>query len=113
MKITRHMLSPAYNVFEIVERKGLGHPDTLADHLAEHLSRTFSTYTNERFGAILRHQFDKTTLMCGRCRVAFGGGELLEPIRVLLNGRASARLGDSQIPVRDILTNATLDFFAA
>lgn len=37
----------------IVERKGWGHPDTLADHLAERLSRAYSRYTLERFGAVL------------------------------------------------------------
>jgi S-adenosylmethionine synthetase len=110
MKVTSGRISPAHQAYEVVERKGLGHPDTLADHLAEHLSRVYSDYTRERFGAILRHQFDKTTLMCGRCKVAFGDGQLLEPIRVLLNGRASSRLGDLQIPVRELLTEATLEF---
>jgi hypothetical protein len=40
----------------IVERKGWGHPDTLADHLAERLSRAYSRYTLERFGAVLPSQ---------------------------------------------------------
>ena len=47
---------------EIVERKGLGHPDTLADALAEHLSVNYSNYTLKKFGAILHHNFDK--LIC-------------------------------------------------
>jgi S-adenosylmethionine synthetase len=80
--------------------------------LAEHLSRTYAQYTLDRFGAILRHQFDKVALMCGRARVAFGDGEMLSPVRVLLNGRASPRLGAEHVPVRDILLSATKDFFA-
>jgi hypothetical protein len=44
----------------IVERKGWGHPDTLADHLAERLSRAYSRYTLERFGAVLHHNHWKT-----------------------------------------------------
>lgn len=107
LHVSNTKIEPSQLPFEIVERKGIGHPDTLADHLAEHLSRTYSNYTKERFGAVLRHQFDKVTLMCGRCKVAFGEGELLEPIRVLLNGRASARLGDEEIPLREMLFEAT------
>lgn len=34
----------------IVERKGLGHPDTLADHLAERLSQVYSRLTLREFG---------------------------------------------------------------
>jgi len=102
---------PASKSIELVERKGIGHPDSLSDSLAEHLSCEYSRYTLKRFGAILRHQFDKVALMCGRARVAFGAGELLEPIRVLINGRASARLGTEEIPVRDLLQSATHDFF--
>jgi S-adenosylmethionine synthetase len=105
-------LEPAMRPIEIVERKGLGHPDTLSDALGEHLSCTYSNYTRTRFGAILRHQFDKVALMCGRAKVSFGDGEMLEPIRVLINGRASACLGDEEIPVRSLLIDATRDFFA-
>jgi S-adenosylmethionine synthetase len=106
-------LEPAMRPIEIVERKGVGHPDTLSDALGEHLSCTYSNYTRTRFGAILRHQFDKIALMCGRARVSFGDGEMLDPIRVLINGRASACLGDEEIPVRDLLTDATREFFTA
>jgi S-adenosylmethionine synthetase len=42
-------------IYEFVERKGIGHPDTLADALAEHLSVNYSRYTKKRFGAILHH----------------------------------------------------------
>lgn len=31
--------------YDIVERKGKGHPDTLADSLAEFLSNEYSKYT--------------------------------------------------------------------
>ncbi len=38
---------------EIVERKGLGHPDTICDALAEELSRNLSNYYLDHFGMIL------------------------------------------------------------
>ncbi len=98
--------------FEVVERKGHGHPDTLADALGEHLSRAYARHTLKEFGLVLHHQFDKVGIMGGRVHVAFGEGSLLEPVRVLLNGRASVSFAGTPIPVRDLLTSACLDFFA-
>ncbi|MEO6216778.1 MAG: methionine adenosyltransferase [Sphingomonas sp.] len=112
LQITPTRRDPSRHPFEIVERKGVGHPDTLSDHLAETLSRIYSRYTQSRFGMVLRHQFDKTAIMCGRCRVSFGDGEMKEPIRVLVNGRASSRLGDALIPLRELLTEAVKGFFS-
>ncbi|MEJ8650769.1 methionine adenosyltransferase [Streptomyces sp. MS1.AVA.3] len=54
--------APQPDATTIVERKGLGHPDTLADHLAERLSQIYSQYTASRFGAVLHHNFDKLAL---------------------------------------------------
>ena len=50
---------PASLPFEIVERKGLGHPDTICDALAEHLSVALSRAYLARFGTILHHNVDK------------------------------------------------------
>lgn len=96
--------------YEIVERKGLGHPDTLSDALAEELSREYSKYTLKNFGYILHHNFDKVGLLGGKSKVSFGSGELIKPIRVILNGRASTKFGDKNIPVEKILTKVTQDF---
>jgi S-adenosylmethionine synthetase len=59
----------------IVERKGWGHPDTLADHLAERLSRTYGRYTLAEFGAVLHHNFDKLGLLGGPARSGTGSAE--------------------------------------
>ena len=69
INITNDLKNPSESEFEIVERKGRGHPDTLSDHLAELLSRTYSKYTLEKHGAVLRHQFDKLSLMGGKAEV--------------------------------------------
>ena len=98
--------------FEFVERKGIGHPDTLSDALAEKLSREYSNYTLKKFGAVLHHNFDKIGLLGGSSYVAFGKGHLLRPIRVLINGRVSISFADENIPVRKLLTNWTKEFFA-
>ncbi len=91
--------------FEISERKGRGHPDTLSDHLAELLSRTFSNFCLEKYGVVLRHQFDKLSLMGGKCDVRFGGGAFKSPVRLLINGRITSKFGDEIINVRDLLVN--------
>src|SRR3989304_5613892 len=74
---------------EIVERKGLGPPDTLCDALAEELSRSLCRFTLERFGEVLHHNVDKVLLWGGAARPAFGGGEVLAPFEVFLSGRAT------------------------
>lgn len=96
--------------FEIVERKGRGHPDTLADRLAELLSRTYAKICRDKFGTILRHQFDKLSLMGGKCDVRFGGGNFVSPIRLLINGRVTPQVGEEKILYRDALVGAASDF---
>lgn len=95
---------------EIVERKGLGHPDTLADALAENLSVVYSNYTLQQFGVILHHNFDKLGILGGRTDVTYGYGKIISPIRVLLNGRASTHFSNTQVPVKDILEKETKRF---
>ncbi len=94
--------SPASLPFEIVERKGVGHPDTICDALAENLSRALSRFYLERFGAILHHNVDKALLCGGAARPAFGGGEVTAPIEIYLAGRATAEFEGIKIPVDEI-----------
>lgn len=96
--------------FEVVEKKCIGHPDTLADGLAEYLSNKYSKYTLERFGVILHHNFDKVGLLGGASYVKYGEGYLTSPIRVLLNGRASICFADEVIPVEDLLVSWSKEF---
>ncbi|MEU6990616.1 methionine adenosyltransferase [Streptomyces sp. NPDC046465] len=96
----------------IVERKGLGHPDTLADHLAERLSRAYSRYTVQRFGAVLHHNFDKLAILGGASEVRYGAGEMTSPVRVLVNGRAAPMCGGERIPVTEIVEAEVRAFFA-
>ncbi|WP_181800356.1 methionine adenosyltransferase [Streptomyces ipomoeae] len=99
--------------FEVVERKGAGHPDTLADGTAEAISRAYSRYCLQEFGAILHHNTDKLSLLGGSADVRFGHGDLTAPIQVLVNGRITAALGDHAIPVTDIVTTAARDYLAS
>jgi S-adenosylmethionine synthetase len=98
---------PAELPFEIVERKGLGHPDTLCDALAENLSIALSRHYLERFGAILHHNVDKALLVGGAAQPAFGGGTMKEPIEITLAGRATREFRGEGVPVDSIATEAS------
>jgi len=74
---------------EIVERKGIGHPDTLLDAIVEEVGRNLCRYYLDHFGRILHHNVDKGSLAGGRSRPRFGGGELLDPIYICVVGRAT------------------------
>lgn len=97
---------------ELVERKGAGHPDTLADGVAEAISRDYSHYCRDYFGAILHHNTDKTALLGGSASVRFGHGEMTAPIVVMVNGRITRRFGSEQIPVEDIVSRAARSYLA-
>ncbi|WP_029551376.1 methionine adenosyltransferase [Thermocrinis jamiesonii] len=87
--ITPMTFEPVYaQPAEIVERKGIGHPDTICDYLAENLSKELCKWYLENFGAVMHHNVDKALLVGGVANVRFGGGEIVEPIEIHLVGRA-------------------------
>lgn len=98
--------SPRTLDVEVVERKGLGHPDTICDALAESVSVRLCRYYLERFGTILHHNVDKILLCGGSARAAFGGGEVLEPLELYLAGRATSEYQGERIPVAEIAIDA-------
>ncbi|HYT16653.1 MAG TPA: methionine adenosyltransferase, partial [Thermoplasmata archaeon] len=51
---------------EIVERKGIGHPDSIADGLAEAVSRALCKMYVARFGRILHHNTDQVEVVGGQ-----------------------------------------------
>ena len=87
---------------EIVERKGLGHPDTICDALAEELSRNLSNYYLDHFGMILHHNVDKALLCGGQALASFGGGEMIKPIEIYLAGRATDHVGGVKVPIQEM-----------
>ncbi len=93
---------PAAAPFEIVERKGIGHPDTICDALAEALSHALCRFYIERFGLILHHNVDKALLWGGAARPAFGGGEVLAPIELYIAGRATRAARNIAVPVDEL-----------
>lgn len=97
--------------FEVVERKGIGHPDTLCDTLAEKISQAYSQYCINRYGVILRHMLDKIALSGGTSMVKFGGGEMKKPIKLYLNCRFTKVYEGENIPYLQIVENVVKKHF--
>ncbi|SCL20819.1 methionine adenosyltransferase [Micromonospora pallida] len=95
--------------YELVERKGVGHPDTMCDAIAERMSRYYSLHCIQEFGGVAHHWFDKVTLYGGGADIGYGRGELTSPYRVKVFGKAAFRVGDTAIPVQDIMFRAAAD----
>jgi S-adenosylmethionine synthetase len=95
---------------EMVERKGKGHPDSVADEAAEACSRAYSIYAKKKFGRYLHHNTDKAALVGGRAAPEFGGGIIYEPFELEIIGRATDTIlingKVERIPVRAICREA-------
>ncbi len=87
---------------EIVERKGVGHPDSLADGISESVSRALSKEYLKRFDRILHHNTDKVLIIGGVAEPEFGGGEVVKPIHVVVAGRGTDQVGGKEVPVNEI-----------
>ena len=87
---------------ELVERKGIGHPDTLCDGIAESVMRELSQEYLDRFGGILHHNTDESQLVAGRSDPQFGGGNVVQPIYILIVGRATKHFDGESIPADSI-----------
>jgi S-adenosylmethionine synthetase len=96
---------------EIVERKGLGHPDTICDAIMNDISAALSKAYIETFGTILHHNMDKALLGAGKIHAKFGGGEIIEPMKFVIGDRATRYAGDKEIDVWSICKKATIKWF--
>ncbi|MFA5125202.1 MAG: methionine adenosyltransferase [Patescibacteria group bacterium] len=110
VRISRDWLNPENREIEIVERKGLGHPDTLADGLAEAVSVAYSKYCLDNFGVVLHHNVDKLFIGGGWFKSDFGRCEFLKPVRVVVNGRMSNTMDGQTIDLAAIQSQAITDY---
>ncbi|MDT7901023.1 MAG: methionine adenosyltransferase [Acidianus sp.] len=95
---------------ELVERKGTGHPDYIADSASEEASRKLSLYYLKKFGTILHHNLDKTLVVGGQAQPEFKGGEVIQPIYIIVAGRATTEVrtedGIQNVPVGTIIVES-------
>jgi S-adenosylmethionine synthetase len=95
---------------EFVERKGIGHPDSIADGLAESVSRALCKMYTKRYGRILHHNTDEVEVVGGQSAPKFGGGVILEPIYILLVGRATTQVNGERLPYRTCALKAAYSY---
>lgn len=96
LEVNRSYQGPELLAQEVVERKGLGHPDTLVDGIAEFSEIQYAKHCLERFGAIPHHNLDKAMLLGGLCLQRFGGNNFQSPLRMMFMGRASKSFGGEE-----------------
>ncbi len=112
LSVTKDFLDPATLRIEAVERKGVGHPDSLADALANEVSVAFSRRCLDQFGVILHHNLDKLYIGGGNFLNDFGSYQRMQPISVRTNGRMSNMFGIKHIDVELIQRNAIWQYLS-
>jgi S-adenosylmethionine synthetase len=96
------------NEVEIVERKGLGHPDTICDLVMEQISQALSRAYTQSFGRILHHNCDKGLMVGGQVELRYGGGRVIEPMRLVIGDRATLV---KEFDVAEIAVETAKDWF--
>jgi S-adenosylmethionine synthetase len=91
---------------EIVERKGLGHPDTICDSLVEAVAVDLNRMYLDRLGAIAHYNVDKALLIAGQCRAWFGGGQITRPVQFVLGDRATFEVDGTRLPIEETARKA-------
>ncbi len=98
-------ITPDKYSIEMVERKGIGHPDSLADGIAESVSRALSKEYLELFGRLMHHNTDQGEVIGGEVRISWEEREILKPIYIILSGRATEKVENETIPIHEIAIN--------
>lgn len=96
---------------EIVERKGVGHPDYICDAVADRISISLSKVYMEKAGTILHHNVDKSLLVAGETEPRFNGGIVKQPILFVLGDRATSKIDGQTIDVGEIAVKAAKNWF--
>ncbi|HJZ13659.1 MAG TPA: methionine adenosyltransferase [Acidobacteriota bacterium] len=104
-------VSTADQRIEVVERKGLGHPDSICDAVMEEAARALSREYRSMFGTILHHNLDKALLVGGAAERKFGGGRITEPMRLIFGDRATLEAQGRKIPVEEIVVETAKAWF--
>jgi len=97
--------------FEIVERKGLGHPDTICDLVMDKVSIELSKLYIKETGTIQHHNMDKTMLVAGQTENKFGGGRVIKPLKLVIGDRVTILSDDHKVPISDFIITTAKAWF--
>ncbi|KZX13740.1 methionine adenosyltransferase [Methanobrevibacter oralis] len=95
---------------EIVERKGIGHPDSISDGIAETVSEALCKMYMDEFGGVLHHNTDEVQITAGESNPAFGGGQIIKPMDILLTGRGVSEYDGVKLPLDRVAIEAAKNF---
>ncbi|HEY3247408.1 MAG TPA: methionine adenosyltransferase [bacterium] len=95
---------------EIVERKGVGHPDSICDAIMDRVSVALSREYLRRFDMILHHNIDKAFLVAGDAEIRLGGGRITEPMRLIFGDRATFEHNGERVPIEEIAVSTAKEW---
>ncbi|UCD27198.1 MAG: methionine adenosyltransferase, partial [Candidatus Bathyarchaeota archaeon] len=96
---------------EIVERKGLGHPDSICDAIMDRISVRLSKAYLEKFGVIMHHNADKSLLVAGEIETRFGGGLMKKPMLLIFGDRATFEVDGVSLPIKEMTIQTAKEWF--
>ena len=102
---------PCEQEVEIVERKGMGHPDTVCDMAAEKVSNRISEFYLKNYGAIMHYNVDKALIVGGASEPFYKGGKILKPVEFIIAGRATINTESDLSKIKDVAIQAIKDHF--
>lgn len=108
--IAETQCDPSRDEFEVVERKGIGHPDSIADIIAESFSNHYSNYCLENYGKVLNHWFDKVLISGGEAIINPGFFEQRKKPRVYLFGKIT-KIVDFEPILKKLFEDVVQDTF--
>ncbi len=95
---------------EYVERKGIGHPDSLMDGIVDNVSVEICKIYNQELGFTLHHNVDKGLIIGGAADVKFGKGKITKKIEVIVTGRATSEYDGRRFRINEIAIDAAKDY---
>ncbi|MHB8903952.1 MAG: methionine adenosyltransferase, partial [Patescibacteria group bacterium] len=98
---------PNQGKIEIVERKGLGHPDSLACKIAENSCRQLCFYYKENYKAIPRFNIDQVEINGGEVEVSFQKNRLIKKGLITITGKATSLTFKDIKKINQLVTKET------
>jgi S-adenosylmethionine synthetase len=104
-------LTVAEQPLEIVERKGVGHPDHICDAVMNDVSVALSNVYLKKYGTVLHHNIDKALLAAGAVERRYGGGEVKRPMLMVFGDRATYEVDGDPVPVDELAVSTAKKWF--
>jgi len=91
---------------EVIERKGIGHPDTIADVLGEEFGNLLKEEYKKEYGKIMHYNVDKVLVACGQ--VNYKTNKFNSPVNIVFAGNATKLKNNIYISLMEKTINKVL-----